>query len=40
MRIFLAAMIVIAIVLVLGRLHSYYLDEKERMAKGQHRLDD
>ena len=29
-----------AIVLILGRLHSFYLDENERIAKGLRTLDD
>jgi hypothetical protein len=37
---FLAAALVGAIVLILGRLHSYYLDENERIAKGLRRFDD
>ncbi len=37
---FLIAILVGAIVLILGRLHSYYLDENERIAKGMRTLDD
>jgi hypothetical protein len=37
---FLIAILVGAIVLILGRLHSYYLDENERMAEGMRTLDD
>ena len=37
---FLAAALVGAIVLLLGRLHSYYLDENERIANGLRRFDD
>jgi hypothetical protein len=37
---FLAAALVGAIVLILGRLHSYYLDENERIANGLRRFDD
>jgi len=36
---FLIAILLGAIVL-LGRLHSYYLDENERIAKGMRTLDD
>jgi hypothetical protein len=39
LKIFLAATFVCAIVLILGRLHSYYLDENERIAKGLRRSD-
>lgn len=35
----LAAILVGVIVLILGRLHSYYLDENERIAKGLRRFD-
>jgi ABC-type Fe3+ transport system permease subunit len=37
---FLIAILFGAIVLILGRLHSYYLDENERIAKGLRTLDD
>jgi hypothetical protein len=37
---FLIAILLGAIVLLLGRLHSYYLDENERIAKGLRTLDD
>jgi len=37
---FLIVSLVGAIVLILGRLHSYYLDENERIAKGMRTLDD
>lgn len=37
---FLIAILVSAIVLILGRLHSYYLDENERIAQGARRLDN
>jgi hypothetical protein len=37
---FLIAILVGAIVLILGRLHSYYLDENERIARGMRTLDD
>jgi hypothetical protein len=36
---FLAAALVDAIVLILGRLRSCYLDENERIAKGLRRFD-
>jgi hypothetical protein len=39
LKIFLAATLVCLIVLLLGRLHSYYLDENERIAKGLRRSD-
>jgi hypothetical protein len=39
LKIFLAATFVCAIVLILGRLHSYYLDENERIARGWRRSD-
>ncbi len=35
----LAAILVCVIVLILGWLHSYYLDENERIAKGLRRFD-
>ena len=35
----LAAILLIAIALILGRLYSYYLDENERIEKGQRRFD-
>ena len=37
---FLIAILLGAIVLILGRLHSYYLDENEKIAKGLRTLDD
>jgi hypothetical protein len=37
MKIFLVTVLVCAIILILGRLHSYYLDENERIAKGLRR---
>jgi hypothetical protein len=37
---FLIAILVGAIVVILGRLHSYYLDENERIARGMGTLDD
>jgi hypothetical protein len=37
---FLIAILSGAIVLILGRLHSYYLDENERIAKGLRTLGD
>ena len=37
---FLIAILLGAIVLILGRLHSYYLDENEKRAKGLRTLDD
>ena len=40
MNSFLIAILLGAIVLILGRLHSYYLDENERIAKGLRRLDE
>ena len=36
----LIAIFSVAIVLILGRLHSYYLDENERIAKGLRQLDE
>ena len=39
MKIFLAATFVCLIVLILGRLHSYHLDENERIAKRLRRSD-
>ena len=35
----LAAILLGAIALVLGRLRSYYLDENKRIEKGQRRFD-
>jgi hypothetical protein len=37
MKIFLVTVLVCAIVLILGGLHSYYLDENEKIAKGLRR---
>jgi hypothetical protein len=37
---FLVAVLLVALVLILGRLHSYYLDENERIAKGLRGADD
>jgi len=37
---FLIAILLGAVVLILGRLHSYYLDENERIAKGLRQLDE
>jgi hypothetical protein len=39
LKIFLAGTFVCLIVLILGRLYSYYLDENERIAKGLRRSD-
>ena len=39
MQSFVAAILVGIIVLILGRLHSYYLDENEKIAKGLRRFD-
>ena len=39
LRVFLAATFVCLIVLILGRLHSYHLDENERIAKRLRRSD-
>jgi hypothetical protein len=39
LRIFLAATFVCLIVLILGRLYSYHLDENERIARGLRRSD-
>ena len=36
----LIAVLLVALVLILGKLHSYYLDENERIAKGPRRQDD
>lgn len=36
---FLIAVLVGAIALILGRLHSYYLDENERILKGLRKFD-
>ena len=36
---YLAAILVGMIVLILGRLHSYFLDENEKIAKGLRRFD-
>jgi hypothetical protein len=35
----LAAISLVAIAVILGRLHDYYLDENERIGKGQRRFD-
>jgi hypothetical protein len=35
----LTAVLLVAIVLILGRLHSYYLDENEKIAKGLRKFD-
>ncbi len=35
----LAAVLLGAIVLILGRLHSYYLDENDKIAKGLRKFD-
>jgi hypothetical protein len=35
----LIAVLLGAVVLILGRLHSYYLDENERIAKSIRKLD-
>ena len=40
MNYFLVAVLLVALVLILGRLHSYYLDENERIAKGLRGADD
>jgi hypothetical protein len=37
MKIVLITVLVCTIVLILGRLHSYYLDENERIAEGLRR---
>ena len=39
MQIFVAAVLLGTIVLILGRLHSYYLDENDKIAKGLRRFD-
>jgi hypothetical protein len=39
MKVFLVIVMVCSIVLILGRLHSFYLDENERIAKGLRRSD-
>ena len=39
MQAFAAAILVGVIFLILGRLHSYYLDENEKIAKGLRRFD-
>jgi hypothetical protein len=36
----LIAVLLVAVVLILGKLHSYYLDENERIAKGLRKQDD
>ena len=36
---FIGAILLGMIILILGRLHSYYLDENDKIAKGLRRLD-
>jgi hypothetical protein len=38
--IWLAGVLGCTIILILGRLHSYYPDENERIAKGLRKFDD
>ena len=35
----LALVLSVAVVLILGRLHSYYLDENDRIMRGQRKFD-